>query len=215
MRTSLAVACCGVVLLQPVPRLQGQTTLRWKLNPGEQFAVAIAQNTTSEVAYSDKKTKTQIDLAMELTWRVLAAENGQFRLEQSLDRMSVSLKAPPAGQVQYDTAQQAKPAGSAKEIAAAIAPLLALKLEITMNDRGEVLAAKPLAPLPGGSESPPAAGSCTRRALERLDPTAPQAAARRAERQARQLRRHLDDEQQPDDRPRPRGPDDDVPLRRP
>ena len=121
-----------------------QTTLRWKLQTGQKLAVVVTQTTKSEVVYSGKKTATQIDLAMDLSWRVSGVENGQFRLEQSLDRLSILLDSPSAGRVQYDTAQQTKPTGSAKDIAAALEPLLGARLEITMNDRGEILAAKPV-----------------------------------------------------------------------
>jgi hypothetical protein len=48
--------------------------------------------------------------------------------------------------VEYDSdaAKKAKPTGAAREVAEAIQPLLAAEVEITMNDRGEVLAARPL-----------------------------------------------------------------------
>lgn len=141
----LAIVGCGFWLLA-APALEAQTTLRWKLQTGDHLDVAITQNTTSEVLYSGKKTAAKIDLAMYLTWRVLAVEENKFRLEQTLDRVTVSLAAPPAGEVQYDTAQAAKPVGSAKDIAAALAPLIAAKLEVTMSDRGEVLGAKPVQP---------------------------------------------------------------------
>jgi hypothetical protein len=133
---------CIALWLITAPGLQAQTTLRWKLTAGEKLAVAVTQNTTSEVTYSGKTTKTKIDLAMDLTWRVIAVENEKIRLEQSISRLSVSFDAPPAGRVQYDSAEQEKLTGPAKEIAASLQPLLAAKVEITMNDRGEILEAK-------------------------------------------------------------------------
>jgi uncharacterized protein DUF6263 len=137
MRTCVAIVA-STVWLVAAPALHAQTTLRWKLQTGDHLDVAIRQRTESDVTYSGKSTKTEIDLGMHLTWRVLAAENGQFRLQQTLDRVTVSLEAPPAGRVQYDTAQANPPAGSAKDIAAALTPLLAAKLKVTMSDRGEI-----------------------------------------------------------------------------
>ena len=124
---------------------QAQTTLRWNLKAGEKLAVKIAQTTKSEVAYSGKKTSTTIMLGLELTWRVLTATEGKIALEQSIGRLSVDVDAPPAGRVQFDSAQADKPTGAAKEIAAALQPLLGTKVEIKMNERGEVLEARPLA----------------------------------------------------------------------
>jgi len=141
MKTCIAVVACALTL-GGAANLHAQTTLRWKLSPGENLAVAVTQSTKSSVASAGKTTATEIKLEMELLWRILSAENGKFRLEQTIKRLSVSLDAPPAGRVQYDTAQEAKPTGSAKEIAASLAPLLAAKVEITMNELGEVLEAK-------------------------------------------------------------------------
>ena len=155
MQYRFAAACCGLLLICATP-LSAQTTLRWKLTPGENLAVAISQTTTSAVSYAGKTTETEIKLDMELRWRVLSADNGQFRLEQSIQQLSVSLDAPPAGRVAYDSAKAEKPTGSAKDLAAALAPLLAAKVEITMNDRGEVLDAKSTETAPA---NPPAANT--------------------------------------------------------
>src|SRR5262245_48476387 len=98
MRNRIVIACCCLLATSP---LYGQTALRWKLQAGDHLDLAISQKTQSEVTYSGKKTVTTIDLAMQLTWRVLAVESGKFRLQQSLDRVTVSLVAPPAGEVKY------------------------------------------------------------------------------------------------------------------
>jgi hypothetical protein len=90
MRTRIAIVA-GTVWLVVASALHAQTALRWKLQTGDHLDVAIQQRTESDVTYSGKSTKTQIELAMHLTWRVLGAENDQFRLQQTLDRVTVSL----------------------------------------------------------------------------------------------------------------------------
>jgi hypothetical protein len=155
------------VWLLCAPALRAESTLRWKLTPGENLAVAVTQTTKSTVAYAGKSTATEIKLDMELLWRVLSAENGQIRLEQTVRRLSVSLDAPPAGKVLYDSAKSEKPAGAAREIAAELAPLLAAKVEITMNDLGEVLEAK-TAGEAAAAGTPPTSSLLTKEAVQQL-----------------------------------------------
>lgn len=159
---------CVALCLVAGPNLQAQTTLRWKLTAGEKLAVAVTQDTNSEVSYSGKTTKTQIKLAMDLTWRVIAVESEKIRLEQSISRLSVSFDAPPAGRVQYDSAEQAKLTGPAKEIAASLQPLLAAKVEITMNDRGEILEAKEIKDAAASVGATAAASLVSQEAIQQL-----------------------------------------------
>ncbi len=124
-------------------RASAQTELRWKLQPGEQFAVSVAQQTTSDVAYSGKKVTTQIDLAMELGWTVTAADEKTIQIKQSLRRLTFKMESPKVGKVTYDSADKSRPSGQAREVAAAVAPLLSAETLLEMTPRGEVLSAKP------------------------------------------------------------------------
>jgi hypothetical protein len=140
MRTLLASACTLSFLASVA---SAQTELRWKLQPGQQFAVSVAQQTTSDVAYSGKKVTTQIDLAMELGWTVTAADEKAITIKQSLQRLTFKMESPKVGKVTYDSADKSRPTGQAREVAAAVAPLLAAEILLEMNPRGEVLSAKP------------------------------------------------------------------------
>jgi hypothetical protein len=151
---SVRSSACTLLLLLYAATASAQTTFRWKLSEGEKLAIAVTQETTSDVAYSGKKTTTLIKLRMHLTWQVLKpVEDGKIRVAQSLDRITFELDSPTAGRVQFDSADQARPGAAAREIAAAIKDLMAAKHEITLSDSGEVLAAKTL------GADPPAAAS--------------------------------------------------------
>ena len=140
MRSLLATAC---TLSLFVGVTSAQTELRWKLQPGQQFAVSVAQQTTSDVAYSGKKVTTQIDISMELGWTVTAADEKAISIKQSLRRMVLKMESPKVGKVTFDSADKSRPSGPAREVAAAIAPLLSAEILLEMNPRGEVLSAKP------------------------------------------------------------------------
>ena len=94
MLVACDIICCGRCSLAvdhafgctPRPRSAGSS-------PAARSSPSPSRRRRSpSVAYSGKKTATEIDLSMDLTWRVSAAENGQFRLEQSLDRLSVTAR---------------------------------------------------------------------------------------------------------------------------
>jgi hypothetical protein len=121
-----------------------QTLLRWNLKPGESFQVAVTQETDSQVAFSGKQSATKIDLAMDLGWKVLFADEKSIRIQQSIERVQFKLNSPQAGTIEYDSAAQAKPAGAARDVSEAVKPLLGAQVELTMNGRGEVLDAKPV-----------------------------------------------------------------------
>jgi hypothetical protein len=137
--SALTVAMAAVVS----PRASAQTELRWKLQPGDRFAVSVTQTTMSDVAYSGKKLATQIDLAMELGWTVTAAHEKAITIKQSLRRLTFKMESPKVGKVTYDSADKLRPTGQSREVAAAITPLLNAEIELQMTPRGEVQSAKP------------------------------------------------------------------------
>jgi hypothetical protein len=120
-----------------------QTELRWKLQPGNEFAVSVVQVTTSDVAYSGKKVTTQIDLAMDLGWTVTAADDKAITVKQSLRRLVFKMESPKVGKVTYDSADKSRLSGQTRDVAAAVAPLLEAEILVEMSPRGEVLSAKP------------------------------------------------------------------------
>lgn len=142
-----SIAHCTAAVLLCAQALAGQssaqTELRWKLQPGQQFTVNVAQQTTSEVAYSGKKVATQIDISMELGWTVTVADEKAITIKQSLRRMVLKMESPKVGKVSYDSADKSRPTGAAREVAAAVAPLLSAEILLEMNPRGEVQSAKP------------------------------------------------------------------------
>jgi hypothetical protein len=142
---SLALRSFAVALvLTLTPVAAAETTLRWKLSPGERFDVEVEQQTTSEVKTFGRQATTEIRLGMSLAWEVTGAGDDRFALRQSLRRLQFRMESPTSGRVVYDSAERAQPIGQAREIAQAVAPLLEAELEIVMNDRGDVLEVKPI-----------------------------------------------------------------------
>lgn len=146
-----------------------QKTLRWKLKPGDRLQANIQQQTLSTVTIANKPLKTTLEMTLETLWSVDSADEKQIKMTQSVKRVAVKMQSGDSTPITYDSATEAAPLGAAKDVAAAVAPLLAegSTLIVTMDTRGEVLMAEPSAKLaelwkspstkkssgPGGSES--------------------------------------------------------------
>ena len=139
----LRLFAAGCLLGILASHASAQTELRWKLQPGQEFTVNVEQKTTSDVAYTGKKVTTDISLSMDLGWTVTAAEEKAITIKQALKRLVFKMESVKVGKVEYDSAVKSRPAGQAREIAAAVAPLLNAEIELQMTPRGEVLSAKP------------------------------------------------------------------------
>jgi hypothetical protein len=63
-------------------------------------------------------------------------------ITQQIKRLQVTLTSPTDPPLTYDSADEKRPTGAARQLESSLKPLLAAQYRITMNDRGEVLAAK-------------------------------------------------------------------------
>src|SRR5688572_28327860 len=141
MLRSFAAGCLFGILAS---NASAQTELRWKLQPGQEFTVSVQQETASDVSYTGKKVTTEISLSMDLSWAVTAADEKAITIKQSLHRLVFKMESAKVGKVEYDSAVKSRPLGQAREIAAAVAPLLNAEIELQMSPRGEVQSAKPV-----------------------------------------------------------------------
>jgi hypothetical protein len=140
---SLFVACCSILLLGPITVAHGQSPLRWKLKPGDALAFDIQQQTTSRVAFSGKSADTKIDLGLEMLWNVVSADEKETKVKQVIQRITFSLEPQKGDAVKYDSQSKARPTGQARQVADAVKPLLGAEIEITMNDRGQIVTTAP------------------------------------------------------------------------
>lgn len=103
----------------------------------------IDQHTSSKVAFSGKSANTKIDLGLELRWNVESAPDGQFKVKQSIERITFSLTPQSGAAVMYDSRDKARPSGQARQVADAAKPLIGAEILITMDRRGQVLETAP------------------------------------------------------------------------
>src|SRR6188474_2797172 len=99
MRGFVRFSVLLVLVVVAVPA-QGQTALRWKLQPKNSWAVTIHQQTKSTVAFSGKSATTDIDLNLTLGWDVRAADSSGFKIRQSIDQIQQKLTTQQAGTIE-------------------------------------------------------------------------------------------------------------------
>lgn len=120
---------------------QGQTALDWKLKAGEKYDLHVLQQTNSTVTVVNKTVKTAIEIALDSTWSVESVSEGAAKIRQTIARVQVKVQAADSPLVAYDTAASEKPSGAARDLAAAVGPLVdpQSSLLLTMTDRGEII----------------------------------------------------------------------------
>ncbi|MCI0357137.1 MAG: DUF6263 family protein [Planctomycetaceae bacterium] len=120
-----------------------QSPLRWKLKPGEAFAVELVQHTASKVAFSGKSADTTIDLGLTLLWTVESVTGDQLKVKQTVQRITFSLEPQKGDAIKYDSASRMRPVGQARQVADAVQPLLGAEIELTMTSRGQIVSTAP------------------------------------------------------------------------
>ncbi len=127
----LLLACaCG--------KAHGAEPLRWKLAAGETLQVAFVQTANTETVGAGTPTTISILMEMEMTWKVReVAEDGTATLVQSFDRLAMSMRTGDVVAVDYDSALPSS-SPAAREIGAAVKPLIGRTFSLVMSDRGAI-----------------------------------------------------------------------------
>ncbi len=122
--------------------LPAQEAMRWKFTEGETLRVSFLQTANTETVGAGARRTISIVMGMEMTWRIDKVEaDGTATMTQSFDRLTMSMKTGDTASVDYDSAAEPTSA-PAREIAAAVGPLIGPKFHLTMNSRGEILEVK-------------------------------------------------------------------------
>lgn len=135
-------ALAATTILWGVPRSAcAQTTLAWKLQPGDHLALHTEQQSNTTATVVGKTVKTSVGIQLDSLWLVEDLTDGTVRIKQTVSRVQATMQAADAPLVSYDSADAGQPSGAARDLAAALAPLVDPESSIllTMNERGEIL----------------------------------------------------------------------------
>jgi hypothetical protein len=83
--------------------------------------------------------KTSLELVVDMLWTVDQATDDQAEITQQVQRLQVTLSSPDGPPLQFDSAADKRPTGAARQLEAALKPLLGEQFHVTMNARGEIV----------------------------------------------------------------------------
>ncbi len=125
----LLLTLCGLL----APHIVfGQQAIRWELQPGDRYRWVTSQDVDLAAEVNGQSVAMSHRTVVQLTWRVVpddAAHGGRL-VRQSVERVQVRLQSPGADELKYDTTDPAPPTTeAARQLAAAVAPLMSAKAE--------------------------------------------------------------------------------------
>ena len=130
---------CSLVSLVTQSALAGKK-LRLKYKTGDVFKVEVKQEQKQKISMQQQSQEIPVDLTMDMTWKVEKVnDDGTIQMTQSIDRVQMKMTIPLQGEVTYDTNSEEEPAGVAGMLAGGIKPMIGVKFQQKLNDRGEVM----------------------------------------------------------------------------
>ncbi len=126
----------------PATSAQEPQVLRWTLKQGEELAVELDQTTYIDTNLDNRKQKIGNEMKLSMSWRVAESNDDQFRIEQQINRIQLTIKAPGKEGVKItnvDTESKTPTKGLAEELLAQVRPLIGAKFIVAMNRRGKIL----------------------------------------------------------------------------
>ena len=119
----------------------GQKLLRWELKPGQALDVQFTQDMTIQMNAMGRDLQSSADMGMTMRWNVESVEpDGTARIRQSIDQLSMRLETPGSDPIEYDSAQEEEPVGTAVILATSVDPMVGVEFTQQMSSAGEILA---------------------------------------------------------------------------
>ena len=144
IRTVLTtIAICSFLPVWTVNAQTDQTDqpLRWKLKQGEKLTVVLEQNTGVKTGLGNRAQETGNEMTMTLQWNVKSEAKNEFVIEQTIERIQLTINAPSENGIQtteLDTSEAEGKGKLAEHLLQQIQPLVGTVHLVTMTDRGEI-----------------------------------------------------------------------------
>lgn len=132
------VALTALLLVLLAPSLRAETLLRWKFQQGQRLHVTVEQATRLETTAGPKPREMKVDTTMEMDWQVNAVDDGgTAEMTQTITRLKMRMETLGAAPVEFDTASEEQPTGTARYFIAA-SRVVGVELKVAMTARGEI-----------------------------------------------------------------------------
>jgi len=115
-----------------------QTTLRWKLKPGDVTKYQFSQKNKITTTVNGMDLKTDSELTLDLTWTVKSASSDKIEVSQKLDRAQAKGTGP-QGAFAYDSQAKEPPADPVGQVVGGLYnAVVGSEATLVFNDRGEL-----------------------------------------------------------------------------
>lgn len=138
MTRSTALATLSLALAWLCGSALSAQELAWKFTAGDKWLVTHTNETRSTTTVNGKTTKDRMQTEVDVRWTIDAVNDGTAQVTQQITRLKLLTNSEAGSDLLYDSADAEKPTGPAKDVAAAVQPLLDAKISCTVNARGEV-----------------------------------------------------------------------------
>ncbi len=133
------VAALAIVLVG-VSLAQADTPPRWKFKTGETLNYVLERNVDGQMKLAGNPIGIKMGMTFDTTWKCTGVQDdGTAALEQTVDRIQISMASPLSGEIKYDSAVGAAPSGP---LGAMLGPmingLLNQPIKLNVSPLGEV-----------------------------------------------------------------------------
>lgn len=136
---SILFIAIGCVVLLFAGDVHAEKLLRWKFEKGKSYDLRFTQSSHVQRTVKGTSQKLSLQTMMEITWRIDEIDSeDNASITQTFTRLAAKMDSPTAGIVEYDTDNKEKPRGSAKDLEAALNPLVGTSLVLKISPRGEI-----------------------------------------------------------------------------
>lgn len=120
--------------------------LAWRLKPGQQLRVRLSQTTRTEMQVGETSRTLSVLAAMELRWKVERVDDQRVsHIDQAFTRLILRSTGADGRSASYDSSSPATASPELRGVAAAMQTLLASRVTVAIDPRGEILAVRPAA----------------------------------------------------------------------
>ena len=138
-KTTLLLAAAAILGLVSNVSAQSKDVLRWKFEKGQKFTVVSDSDAKTEIDTPMGAQEIPNKLTTTMTWEVVEAKDGNFKIKQTVDRIKVKTSIPFAGDIEWDSDDEdSEPEGMARQMVAQFKKMVGKSSELQFNSRGQV-----------------------------------------------------------------------------
>ncbi len=138
-KSTLLLAMAALLGFVANATAQSKDVLRWKFEKGQKFTVVSENDSKTEIDTPMGAQEIPNKMTTTMTWEVLGAKDGNYKIKQTIDRIKIKTSIPFAGDIEWDSDDKdSEPEGMARQMVAQFKKMVGQSSELQFNSRGQV-----------------------------------------------------------------------------